>query len=211
MNSSYNISAALEALRTATPALGSVIDRVGPIAPTHNPVSFASFASAIIGQQVSGAAARSIEAKVVAGVGALDADLFADHDPESLRAFGLSRQKASYLLDLAERTRKGEIHYDGFAEMDDAEIIRELTAVRGIGVWTVQMVLIFDLGRPDVWPTLDLGVAEGLRRLDGLSERLRPKAMEARGEVWRPYRSFAALYLWRIKDEDVLSPSSSAR
>lgn len=119
---------------------------------------------------------------------------------EQLRGAGLSRGKAKAIKDLASKTMNGDLGLRTIGRYDDEEVIRRLTTVWGIGEWTAQMFLIFKLGRPDVMPSGDLGVQEGLRILDGLEERPSPEELLARAEVWRPLRSVAAWYLWRLTD-----------
>ena len=120
---------------------------------------------------------------------------------EELRGAGLSGNKARALKPLAEKTVSGELGLRSVGRLADDEITRRLTTVWGIGAWTTQMFLIFTLGRPDVMPAGDLGVQEGLRILDGLDERPAPEFLMARSEVWRPLRSVAAWFLWRLTDK----------
>ena len=118
-----------------------------------------------------------------------------------LRGAGLSGNKARALKDLAEKTVSGELGLRSIGRLADDEVTRRLTTVWGIGAWTTQMFLIFKLGRPDVMPSDDLGVQEGLRILDGLDERPTPELLMTRSEVWRPLRSVAAWFLWRLTDQ----------
>ena len=118
-----------------------------------------------------------------------------------LRAAGLSGNKARALKDLAEKTVRGELGLRSIGRLADDEVTRRLTTVWGIGEWTTQMFLIFKLGRLDVMPGGDLGVQEGLRVLDGLDERPTPEFLMTRSEVWRPLRSVAAWFLWRLTDK----------
>jgi len=190
-------------LRQADPKFGPLIDCFGELPLTTDDVGFHSFASSIMGQQLSGKAAATISKRTREGLGCGDRftpESLAGHTAETLRPFGVSRQKAGYLLDLAERTLRNEIHFDRFSSMEDEAIIEELIKVKGIGRWTVHMVLMFDLARPDVLPTEDMGIQEGLRMLDGLESRPKPKEMIARADIWRPFRSYACLYLWKNKD-----------
>lgn len=200
------MSDAAQALKAADPKLARVIELIGPLDTERSPVDFHTMVGVIVGQQLSGKAAETIRRRLCLGVGCPEEDrvdpaMFEGYDPEGLRPFGLSRQKASYILDLAARTGSGEILFDRFDALPDEEIIRELTSVKGIGVWTVQMILMFSLGREDVLPVDDLGIQHGMRILDGLPERPKKAYMEQRAEIWRPYRSLASRYLWKVKDD----------
>jgi DNA-3-methyladenine glycosylase II len=119
----------------------------------------------------------------------------------SLRTVGLSTAKARYVLNLAEAVASGTVPLEQFDDSwDDASIIASLTAIKGIGVWTAEMFLIFALNRPDILPTSDLGVRVGLRDRHGLAELPRPRDCHALAELWRPYRTIASWYLWRGSD-----------
>ena len=127
-------------------------------------------------------------------------EILAD-DPEALRAAaGFSRAKVAYLRSLAEHVLEGELELDRLAELPDEDVIRELTAVKGIGEWTAHMFLMFTLHRPDVLPTGDLGVRNAIMRAYGLETAPKPAEMQAIAEAWRPYRTRACLYLWRSLD-----------
>jgi 3-methyladenine DNA glycosylase/8-oxoguanine DNA glycosylase len=168
---------------------------------------YESLFRAIVYQQLSGKAAATILARTMA--------LFPDHafpppaalleaDGERLRGAGLSRQKQAALKDLAEKRLQGVVPEDGaISHLPDEEIIARLSAVRGVGRWTVQMYLMFTLGRPDVWPHDDLGVRNGVARAYG--ETLAPKQLLAFGERFAPFRSAAAWHLWRAAD--TITPS----
>ena len=172
---------------------------VGQLRGSH----FHALARSIIYQQLSTGAAAAIYGRVrslTSGPrfpGAQQVLALAD---EELRGAGLSGSKARALKDLAEQSVTGELGLRSIGRLADEEVIRRLTAVWGIGEWTAQMFLIFKLGRPDVMPTGDLGVREGLRVLDGLDERPKPEVLMTRAEVWRPLRSVAAWFLWRLTD-----------
>jgi DNA-3-methyladenine glycosylase II len=114
-----------------------------------------------------------------------------------MRAVGLSGQKAKYVRDLAEKTAHGAVRFGRHKKMTDEEVIAELTQVKGIGVWTVQMFLMFALERPDVFPVLDLGVRNGMKKVYGLSNEAKHTDYEAIAENWRPWRSVASWYMWR--------------
>jgi DNA-3-methyladenine glycosylase II len=119
----------------------------------------------------------------------------------TLRSVGLSRAKTRCILDLADRVESGRLKLRSIGRLPDQEIIERLTEVWGIGVWSAQMFLIFQLGRLDVMPCGDLGVQEGLRRLDGLEDRPAPADVLARAECWKPLRSVASWVLYRVCDE----------
>ena len=196
--------AAVRALAEGDPALGALIARVGPctLAPAGLKSPFEALAKAIVYQQLSGKAAGTIFGRVVAAVGdPLTPEALLATSDETLRGAGLSRAKLAAVKDLAVKTQGGLV--PDFAELEtleDAAIVERLTAVRGIGRWTVEMLLIFDLGRPDVLPVHDLGVRKGAQRTYGLSELPTPRVLEAFGERWRPHRSVASWYMWRATE-----------
>ena len=162
---------------------------------------FAELVRAICYQQLAGAAARTIH-------GRLEVALGGDPTPEAvlalpmseLRVAGLSGNKAASVRDLADKVSAGEVELDRVARLPDAEIVRELTLVRGIGRWTAEMFLIFQLGRLDVWPVDDLGVRKGFARLYRLDPVPTPKLLEPLADPLRPFRSIAAWYCWRAAD-----------
>ena len=155
---------------------------------------------AIAGQQLSVLAARAIWRKLIArfdGRTPTPQEILAD-DPGALRvAAGFSHAKVRYLRSLAEHVVSGDLDLDRLADLPDDEVMRELTAVKGIGEWTAQMYLMFTLHRPDVLPTGDLGIRNAIQRAYGLATAPKPAEMEAIGEPWRPYRTRASRYLWR--------------
>lgn len=192
---------ATERLR-ADPSFGPVVRRVGPVRlrpPRGAP--FESLAAAIVYQQLAGRAAQTIHGRFVE---ALDGDVrpetVLDADPETLRAAGLSGAKLRAVRDLAAKAMDGVVDLHDLHELEDAEVVERLTRVRGIGPWTAQMYLLFDLRRPDVWPVGDLGVRAGMGRILGLDEP--PDADELRwiGVGYRPWRSAVAWYCWRAVD-----------
>ncbi len=164
-----------------------------------------ALARAILYQQLSGKAAATIVGRVEQAIGAprLHADRLERVDDVTLRGCGVSANKLLALRDLAAHERRGAIPDSRrMAGMDDEAIIEALTAVRGIGRWTVQMMLMFRLGRPDQLPIDDLGVRKGAQRVDAGESMPTPRALLERGERWGPYRTLASLYLWRIADLD---------
>ena len=202
MSPPYDAVAASEALAEADPRLGGWIARVGPPRIEVRPdETFGALLRSIVYQQLSTKAAGTIHGRVLDAFGGLDgpeaAAIVAATD-EALRACGLSRAKTAAARDLAARHLDGSLpSRAALLEMPDAEVVDALTAVRGVGPWTAQMVLLFNLGRPDVWPTTDLGVQEGYRIVAGLDERPGPRALAEAGAVYAPWRSVAAWYCWR--------------
>ena len=166
----------------------------------------------IVFQSVSTKAATTIHARVVDTIrGRRQAPLAPERvlkcSKDKLREAGLSWAKVEAMRDLARKTRDGIVpERDGLAGLSDREIIERIVQVRGIGQWTVEMLLIFSLGRPDVLPATDLGVRKGFARVYGLDEMPTPKALLAYGERWAPYRSVASWYLWRSTElpEDII-------
>jgi DNA-3-methyladenine glycosylase II len=188
--------------------LGAWMRRLGPIGPDprwrkpFDPVD--ALARAILYQQLSGKAAATIVARVEAAIGSdrFHCDTLARCDDAAIRACGVSGNKLLALRDLAAREERGEIPtLRKMSTLDNDAIIAALVPVRGIGRWTVEMMLMFRLGRPDVLPVDDLGIRKGAQRVDRLDEMMKPKEMLERGERWGPYRTYASLYLWKIADD----------
>jgi DNA-3-methyladenine glycosylase II len=200
--------AQLRALRRRDPVLAAAMRGLEPFpgfpdASYRRTPHYEALARAIVFQQLAGAAARTIWNRVVAltpGPRLAPAAELLRLPEERLRGAGLSRNKLASLRDLAEHVEDGRLPLRSIGRRPDEEVVATLTDVRGIGPWTAQMFLMFKLGRLDVLPTADLGVQEGLRRLDGLAERPSPKQLEARGAAWAPLRSVASWYLWRLAD-----------
>ena len=165
---------------------------------------FDALAESIAYQQLSGKAAATIFGRVRALFPRrkyLDPEKILATPDESFRAAGLSRSKIAAVKDLAAKTIDGTVpSARAIARMSDEEIILRLTEVRGIGRWTVEMLLLFDLGRPDVWPVDDYGVRKGFAKIFGRRKLPTPKQLMKLGEKWRPYRSVAAWYFWRALD-----------
>ena len=161
---------------------------------------FGTLVRSIVGQQISVKAADSIWARFSGALPAIEPESILATTPEALRACGLSARKVEYISDLARHFSDGQIHVDRWNAMGDAEIIAELTAVRGIGVWTAEMFLIFNQLRPDVYPLDDIGVQRAVALHYFGGERLARKQLAEAGERWRPWRSVATWYLWRSLD-----------
>ncbi len=198
-------------LRRVDPHLRAIIDRVGPCRLEPHPDRFSALVRSIIGQQISTKAAASINARLVSigGEPHRPARLI-EIGEASLRTVGLSSAKARYVLNLAEAVASGQVPLDQFDDSwDDQAITEALTAVKGIGVWTAEMFLIFVLNRPDILPVSDLGVRVGLRDRHRLAELPRPRDCHALAETWRPYRTIASWYLWKGSDTLIAPPVAS--
>ncbi len=186
--------------------LVNVIKKHGPIKPEFNKTKdpFQSLLKSIIYQQISGKAAESILKKFL---GLFPKKKFPTPEDvlkikfEKLRGAGLSSQKAAYIIDLARKFKDGSVSSKNFHKMSDGEIIEHLTLVKGIGVWTVQMFLMFTLNRPDILPTGDLGIQKGFQKLFGLKRLPSSVQMEKLSINWRGHRTVASLYLWKMVDE----------
>ncbi len=205
-------AAELRALARRDPVLGRAMARAAPFPgfprPGHYDSHFHALAASIISQQLSTKAAATIAGRVRAltpGPRFPPPEALLDLSDRDLRAAGLSGAKTAALRDLATKALDGTLALRGIARHDDETVIERLVTVRGIGVWTAHMFLIFRLGRLDVMPTGDLGVREGARRLDGLAERPGEAQLLARSEPWRPLRSVASWVLWRLLENDPVS------
>ena len=195
---------AIRHLRENDPTLASVIDRIGPcrLKPQTDLSHFESVARAIVFQQLSGKAAGTIHGRF--------AGLFPAQRPTAthlltleddvLRTAGLSRPKVKYLRDLASRVASNELPIDTLHELADDEVLGHLTRVKGVGIWTAQMFLLFRLGRPDVLPDLDLGIQKAVQLAYRLRKRPTPERVRKIGVKWAPFRSVATWYLWRSID-----------
>ena len=161
---------------------------------------FLTLARAICGQQISVKAAQSVWDRLVACVGEMTPEKVLSKPRPQLRACGLSDRKTEYIADLAQHFVDGRIHVHRWPEMSDEEIIAELVEVRGIGRWTAEMFLIFNLLRPDVFPLDDLGLQKGIRVSYFKGRKVSLGRMRKLGESWRPWRSVATWYLWRSLD-----------
>lgn len=198
---------ARKTLAAADPTMGALIERIGPIdiatrlqrRQEERPNdAYGALLRAIVGQQLSTKAARTIYLRVL--------DLFDGKTPspeqllgageEDLRAAGLSGRKTEYVRDLASHVLDGELELDRLGELSDEEVIEEIVAVRGLGQWTAEMFLLFHLERPDVLSGGDLGIRKAIQIEYGLGEMPPPKRVIEIGGPWRPHRSLASLYLW---------------
>lgn len=187
----------------------ALVDRIGPLSLEDRrrgrPADpYGALLRAIVGQQLSTKAARSIYERLLELFGGRTpepSELLAA-DPETVRAAGLSRAKVAYLRDLAARVEDGRLPIDRLAEQDDAAVAAELVAVKGLGQWTADMFLIFHLGRPDVLAVGDLGIRRAVERLYELPGAPGARELEGIARPWRPQRTLACLYLWRSLDNE---------
>ena len=186
-------------LRRSDPILRRVIERVGPFNLRRDADRFGSLVRSIISQQISVSAARSIRLRVkrLTAPGRITPEKLLRLSGAELRSAGLSVQKQTYLLDLAGKVRRGEVKLRSIARRDDEVVIEELTQVKGIGVWTAQMFLMFSLARMDVFPHDDLGIRNALKRLYKLQDLPDKKTSHEIATPWRPYATMASWYCWR--------------
>ena len=191
---------AKRALARKDPVMGAIMRSRPKVFLTRRGEPFLTLARAIAGQQISVKAAQSVWDRLVLCVGEVTPEKILLKPRTELRACGLSDRKTEYIADLAQHFADGSIHVHRWPEMDDEEIIAELIQVRGIGRWTAEMFLIFNLLRPDVFPLDDLGLQKGIRVAYFRKRSVSLKAMRKLGESWRPWRSVATWYLWRSLD-----------
>ncbi|HJS99235.1 MAG TPA: DNA-3-methyladenine glycosylase [Terriglobales bacterium] len=214
---------AIRHLQQADPVMAGIIERIGPFKMHYREPSFEAMARSIVFQQLHGKAAATIFERVrtachgVCGPGSLTQAGRGEAPPphgqdgltpvsilalseEQLRACGLSRQKLSYLRDLAQRTASGEIEFARLPKMSDEDVIEHLTRVKGIGVWSAQMFLIFALRRLNVMPTADYGINLGIKRAYRKRQMPKPKQILKISRPWQPYCSIACWYLWRYSE-----------
>lgn len=199
-----DLAAATAAISAADPKLAAFIDRAGPYAPRAGQGdALASLARAIVFQQLATRAAAAIHGRFVAAIGgAVTAEAILATEAAALRGAGLSAAKTASLLDLATKVADGTVPLHGIEALDDDEIVARLTEVRGIGRWTAEMFLLFELQRPDVWPVDDLGVRHGWRLIHDEPELLKPRELQAVGDRFRPHRSVVALFCWHAVHVD---------
>lgn len=180
--------------------VGPLIKKYGEckLTPGKKENYFIDLVEAICSQQLSGKAAATIFGRVRVGLGRVVPDRILDTSDSDFRRWGLSRQKIKYLRDLSEKVKRGELNIKKLDSFSDEEVIRQLTAVKGVGNWTAEMFLMFSLGRPDIFPVDDLGIrksAEILFKTKGNSQKIAKYA-----ERWKPYRTYASWYLWESLD-----------
>jgi DNA-3-methyladenine glycosylase II len=197
-----DLAAAAAEVARRDPALGRLVDLLGPPA-IRPPLEgyFAALVRAIAFQQLAGRAAAAIHGRFLANfVEGLTPEAVLALPEELFRSAGLSAAKTASIRDLAAKTVDGTVPLEGLEAYSDDEIVERLSKVRGIGPWTAEMFLIFQLRRPDVWPVDDFGVRKGYAIAHELPTLPKPKELAALGELYRPYRSIAAWYCWRAND-----------
>jgi DNA-3-methyladenine glycosylase II len=188
-------------LKKSDPVLRSIIERVGPCRMEFGPAEFPSLAEAIVYQQLNGKAAVTIFKRFAELAGEpITPEGILKLSDEQLRAVGLSKQKSAYLKDLAAKTAAGVLDFSKLPDLSDEEVIQHLTQVKGIGVWTSHMFLIFSLRRPNVLPTGDYGVQMAVKKHYRKRKLPKPLEMEKIARAWEPYRSIACWYMWRSLD-----------
>jgi DNA-3-methyladenine glycosylase II len=185
-------------LKKCDPTLRAIIERIGPCRMEFGLPEFCSLAEAIVYQQLNGKAAVMIFNRFAALAGEpLTPEGILRLKDEQLRSAGLSKQKSAYLKDLAAKTASGLLDFSRLQELTDGEVIEHLTQVKGVGVWTAHMFLMFSLRRPNVLPTGDYGVQVAIRKHYKKRKLPKPKDMEKIAKAWEPYRSVACWYMWR--------------
>ena len=200
----FSIRRASAHLRDADPILARLIDEHGSYQPRPSTDPWSALVRAILFQQLAGAAASAIQRKWYGFYGDEEAtptpEQILETSDEDFRACGISRQKMSYFRDLALHTSDGRLKLTRLSRMSDDDVIKALTAVKGVGEWTAHMHLMFHLGRPDILPVGDLGVRKGMQVAYALSEMPTPKEAIGIGAKWAPFRSVGSWYMWRAAD-----------
>jgi len=196
---------AITHLKKADPVLAALIDRIGPFRMEYGPPEFHSLAESIVYQQLNGKAAATIFERLAARAGQpLTPQGILRLSEGEMRSVGLSKQKSSYLRDMAARTLKGEVDFGKLCDLSDEDVIEHLTRVKGVGVWTAQMFLMFTLRRPNVFPTGDFGVRAAIKKHYRKRQLPTPAQMEKIARSWEPYRTAACWYLWKSMDVKTL-------
>src|SRR6266481_2754735 len=192
---------AINYLKQSDPVLAAIIERVGGYRMEFGPPEFHSLAEAIVYQQLNGKAAVTIFQRFagLAGDPVTPEGILKLTDAE-LRSVGLSKQKSSYLKDMAQRAARGDLDFSLLPTMSDDEVIKHLTQVKGVGVWTAHMFLMFTLRRPNILPTGDYGVRTAIMKHYKKRKLPKPELMERIAKPWAPYRSVACWYLWQSLD-----------
>ena len=190
---------ALTHLKKSDPIIAAIIDRAGAYKIHYREPGFDTLVRSIVSQQLNGNAAATIFARLQAAakVDPLTPESILRLRPAKMRSLGLSGQKLKYIRELARMTRDGDVNFEQCTALENEAVVEHLTRVKGVGVWTVHMFLMFALRRTDVLPTGDLGVRVAIRKAYELAELPKPAEIEALAKSWRPYCSIAAWYLWR--------------
>jgi len=196
---------AVRHLKKADPVLAALIDRIGPCRMEYGPPQFHSLAESIVYQQLNGKAAATIFERLAARAGRpLTPQGVLRLSQGEMRSVGLSQQKSSYLRNMADLTLKGRLDFSKLHDFSDEEVIEHLTQVKGVGVWTAQMFLMFTLRRPNVLPTGDFGVKAAIKKHYRKRQMPTPAQMEKIAKSWEPYRTTACWYLWKSMDVKTL-------
>jgi DNA-3-methyladenine glycosylase II len=189
---------AIHHLRAADPILAGIIERVGAYRIEFREPGFETLVKAIIFQQLSGRVANVIFARLVKAAGEpLTGERVLKLRPSRMRSLGLSKQKIAYIRDLARQVRSGDLDFAALSDLSDEEVIQALTSVKGVGVWTAHMFLIFALRRPNILPVGDLGIRAAIRRAYGKAELPTPGEVVEMARPWHPWCTVASWYLWR--------------
>ena len=188
-------------LKKCDPVMAGLIEKLGPCRMQYGEPTFHSLAESILYQQLNGRAAATIFDRFTALAGdPLSPDGILKLTDAQLRSVGLSKQKSSYLRDLSEKTKSGLLNFERLADLSEREVIEHLTQVKGVGVWTAHMFLMFTLRRPDILPTGDYGVQAAIKKHYKKRKWPKPAIMEKIAKPWAPYRSIACWYLWKSLD-----------
>jgi DNA-3-methyladenine glycosylase II len=194
---------AIQHLSTNDPVLSAIIEQVGDYRIRFREPDFETLVKSIVFQQLSGRVASVIFERLAKAVkGAVTPEAVLKLRPSRMRTLGLSTQKTAYIRDLARHAREGTVVFEDLRALSDEEVIERLTKVKGIGVWTAHMFLIFALERTDILPTGDLGIRNAIRKAYQMEALPTPEEMERMAERWRPYCSVASWYLWRSLEPD---------
>jgi DNA-3-methyladenine glycosylase II len=192
---------AVNHLKKSDPVLAAIIEKIGPCRMQFGQPTFHTLAESILYQQLNGRAAATIFNRFTAAAGdPLTPNGILKLSDAEMRAVGLSKQKTSYLRDLSEKTNAGLLEFERLPNLSEQEVIDHLTQVKGIGVWTAHMFLMFTLRRPDILPTGDYGVQAAMKKLYRKRKWPKPAVMEKIAKPWIPYRSIACWYLWQSLD-----------
>ena len=192
---------AINHLKKSDPVLAAIIEKIGPCRMQFGEPTFHSLAEAILYQQLNGKAAVTIFNRFTALAGdPLTPEGILKLTDTQMRGVGLSKQKTSYLRDLSEKTKAGLLEFERLPKLSEQEVIEHLTQVKGIGVWTAHMFLMFTLRRPDILPTGDYGVQAAIKKHYGKRKWPKSAVMEKIAKPWAPYRSIACWYLWKSLD-----------